>query len=454
MFGKTLLSLAEDDPSIIAISAAMISGTGLSEMLSKLPNRVYDTGIAEQHAVTFAAGAAAGGLRPFCALYSCFLQRGYDQVIHDVAIQNLPVRFCIDRAGLVGADGATHAGAYDIGMLAALPNMTVMAAADEAELARMIVTMAGLDDGPSAVRYPRGPGTGAAIDPSPQAIEIGKGRVQALEVVDVFHHRLGHDIHRLFRHAGRGDEGGTNAERGRVAIRALVHAARNGRHAVERVVSDQIVDGLTRHGHKLCIAGGGGFLDRSGRVTDRVDHRVDVAVTKLLGHLGPYVIGRTRQIIHADAERTHHHFHSGALAGAWVAYVHALTFEAFERCDAAVTAHQERKRFGMNREHCTHARKRVLGEFRRAIVCMKLPVRLGNTEFQLTRFDRVDIIDRTASRLDCATYAVVLAFAVNETADRAPSWIVNTGHTAGADGNELLSRSWHTEGHDCSDQAA
>ncbi|MEL6531526.1 MAG: 1-deoxy-D-xylulose-5-phosphate synthase [Pseudomonadota bacterium] len=177
VFGKTLLSLAEDDPSIIAISAAMISGTGLSEMLSKLPNRVYDTGIAEQHAVTFAAGAAAGGLRPFCALYSCFLQRGYDQVIHDVAIQNLPVRFCIDRAGLVGADGATHAGAYDIGMLAALPNMTVMAAADEAELARMIVTMAGLDDGPSAVRYPRGPGTGAAIDPSPQAIEIGKGRV-------------------------------------------------------------------------------------------------------------------------------------------------------------------------------------------------------------------------------------------------------------------------------------
>ena len=177
VFGSTLCDLAERDSKIVAVTAAMPSGTGLDKMQSRFPTRVFDVGIAEQHGVTFAAGMAASGLRPFCAIYSTFLQRGYDQVVHDVALQKLPVRFAIDRAGLVGADGATHAGAFDIGYLAALPNMTVMAASDEAELARMVVTAAEYDDGPIAFRYPRGEGTGAALDSSPEAIEIGKGRV-------------------------------------------------------------------------------------------------------------------------------------------------------------------------------------------------------------------------------------------------------------------------------------
>ncbi|MEL6511402.1 MAG: 1-deoxy-D-xylulose-5-phosphate synthase [Pseudomonadota bacterium] len=177
VFGSTLCDLAERDSKIVAVTAAMPSGTGLDKMQSRFPTRVFDVGIAEQHGVTFAAGMAASGLRPFCAIYSTFLQRGYDQVVHDVALQKLPVRFAIDRAGLVGADGATHAGAFDIGYLAALPNMTVMAASDEAELARMVVTAAEYDDGPIAFRYPRGEGTGAALDTSPEAIEIGKGRV-------------------------------------------------------------------------------------------------------------------------------------------------------------------------------------------------------------------------------------------------------------------------------------
>ena len=177
VFGSTLCDLAERDSKIVAVTAAMPSGTGLDKMQSRFPTRVFDVGIAEQHGVTFAAGMAASGLRPFCAIYSTFLQRGYDQVVHDVALQKLPVRFAIDRAGLVGADGATHAGAFDIGYLAALPNMTVMAASDEGELARMVVTAAEYDDGPIAFRYPRGEGTGAALDSSPEAIEIGKGRV-------------------------------------------------------------------------------------------------------------------------------------------------------------------------------------------------------------------------------------------------------------------------------------
>ena len=177
VFGSTLCDLAERDSKIVAVTAAMPSGTGLDKMQSRFPTRVFDVGIAAQPGVTFAAGMAASGLRPFCAIYSTFLQRGYDQVVHDVALQKLPVRFAIDRAGLVGADGATHAGAFDIGYLAALPNMTVMAASDEAELARMVVTAAEYDDGPIAFRYPRGEGTGAALDSSPEAIEIGKGRV-------------------------------------------------------------------------------------------------------------------------------------------------------------------------------------------------------------------------------------------------------------------------------------
>ena len=155
----------------------MPDGTGLDIMATRFPARVFDVGIAEQHGVTFAAGMAASGLRPFCAIYSTFLQRGYDQVVHDVALQGLPVRFAIDRAGLVGADGATHAGAFDVAYLSNLPGFTVMAAADEAELVHMVATAAAHDAGPIAFRYPRGSGTGVVLPEVGQVLEIGKGRV-------------------------------------------------------------------------------------------------------------------------------------------------------------------------------------------------------------------------------------------------------------------------------------
>ena len=177
VFGAALVKEAESDPRICAITAAMPSGTGLDKFAAAYPDRFFDVGIAEQHAVTFAAGLAAQGMRPFCAIYSTFLQRAYDQVVHDVAIQNLPVRFAIDRAGLVGADGATHAGSFDVTYLATLPNFVVMAAADEAELVHMTHTAVLHDTGPIAVRYPRGNGTGVALPDMPERLAIGKGRV-------------------------------------------------------------------------------------------------------------------------------------------------------------------------------------------------------------------------------------------------------------------------------------
>lgn len=177
VFGQTLTAEAALDPKIVAVTAAMPSGTGVNIMADRFPSRVFDVGIAEQHAVTFSAGMAAAGLKPFCAIYSTFLQRGYDQVVHDVALQNLPVRFAIDRAGLVGADGPTHAGAFDIGYLSALPNMVVMAAADEEELVHMIRTAAAHDAGPIAFRYPRGAGVGVDLPERGEVLAIGKGRV-------------------------------------------------------------------------------------------------------------------------------------------------------------------------------------------------------------------------------------------------------------------------------------
>lgn len=177
VFGQTLLRMAETDSRIVGVTAAMPGGTGIATMQKVMPKRVFDVGIAEQHAVTFSAGMAAGGLKPFCAIYSSFLQRGYDQVVHDVALQKLPVRFMIDRAGLVGADGPTHAGAFDIGYLAALPNMTVMACADEAELVHMMATAAAYEGGPIALRYPRGEGTGVELPERGEVLEIGKGRI-------------------------------------------------------------------------------------------------------------------------------------------------------------------------------------------------------------------------------------------------------------------------------------
>ncbi|MFT5064724.1 MAG: 1-deoxy-D-xylulose-5-phosphate synthase [Yoonia sp.] len=177
VFAESLLKHAATDPKICAVTAAMPDGTGLNKFMERYASRCFDVGIAEQHAVTFSAGLAAGGMRPFCTLYSTFLQRGYDQVVHDVAIQRLPVRFAIDRAGLVGADGATHAGAFDIAFLANLPGFVVMAAADEAELVRMVATAAAYDDGPIAFRFPRGEGVGVEMPADPEVLEIGKGRM-------------------------------------------------------------------------------------------------------------------------------------------------------------------------------------------------------------------------------------------------------------------------------------
>jgi len=177
VFANALIEQAHQDERVVAITAAMPAGTGVDAFGKEFPARTFDVGIAEQHAVTFAGGLAAAGFKPFCAIYSTFLQRGYDQVVHDIALQNLPVRFAIDRAGLVGADGPTHAGAFDIGYLANLPNFTVMAASDEAELVNMVATAAAHSEGPIAFRYPRGEGTGTALPDTAVPLPLGKGRV-------------------------------------------------------------------------------------------------------------------------------------------------------------------------------------------------------------------------------------------------------------------------------------
>jgi 1-deoxy-D-xylulose-5-phosphate synthase len=177
VFANALIKEAQKDPKIVAITGAMPSGTGLDKFGDKFPDRTYDVGIAEQHAVTFAAGMATEGYKPFCAIYSTFLQRAYDQVVHDVVLQKLPVRFAIDRAGLVGADGATHAGSFDVAYLGCLPNIVIMAAGDEAELVHMVATARAIDDGPSAFRYPRGEGRGVEMPEFGVPLEIGKGRI-------------------------------------------------------------------------------------------------------------------------------------------------------------------------------------------------------------------------------------------------------------------------------------
>ncbi|HHI69560.1 MAG TPA: 1-deoxy-D-xylulose-5-phosphate synthase [Rhodobacteraceae bacterium] len=179
VFADALLQQAAGDDKICAVTAAMPDGTGLNLFAERYPSRCFDVGIAEQHGVTFSAALAAGGMKPFCAMYSTFLQRGYDQVVHDVAVQRLPVRFAIDRAGLVGADGPTHAGAFDIAYLSNLPGFVVMAAADEAELVHMVATAAAIDDGPSAFRFPRGEGVGVELPERGVPLEIGKGRIIA-----------------------------------------------------------------------------------------------------------------------------------------------------------------------------------------------------------------------------------------------------------------------------------
>jgi len=177
VFAKALIAEAKDDDKIVAITAAMPGGTGVDKFSENFPDRAFDVGIAEQHGVTFAAGMATEGYKPFCAIYSTFLQRAYDQVVHDVAIQSLPVRFAIDRAGYVGADGSTHCGAFDLPYLCTLPGFVVMAPADEAELMHMTATAAGINDRPSAIRYPRGEGVGVELPAKGTPLEIGRGRI-------------------------------------------------------------------------------------------------------------------------------------------------------------------------------------------------------------------------------------------------------------------------------------
>jgi 1-deoxy-D-xylulose-5-phosphate synthase len=177
VFAEALIQEAEADSRVVAITAAMPSGTGLNLFAKKFPERCFDVGIAEQHAVTFAAGLAADGMKPFAAIYSTFMQRAYDQVVHDVAIQGLPVRLMMDRAGLVGADGATHAGSFDVAYLGCLPGMVLMAAADEVELMHMVATAAAIDDRPSALRYPRGDAQGLARPARGSVLPLGRGRV-------------------------------------------------------------------------------------------------------------------------------------------------------------------------------------------------------------------------------------------------------------------------------------
>ena len=177
VFGESLIKEARKDDRIVAITAAMPSGTGVDLFEKEFPKRTFDVGIAEQHAVTFAGGLATEGFKPFCAIYSTFLQRAYDQVVHDIAIQKLPVRFALDRAGLVGADGPTHAGAFDVAYLGCLPGFVLMAAADEADLVHMVATQVAIDDRPSALRYPRGEGRGVPMPAEGIPLEIGKGRI-------------------------------------------------------------------------------------------------------------------------------------------------------------------------------------------------------------------------------------------------------------------------------------
>lgn len=202
VFSRELLRRADQDDKVVAITAAMPSGTGLDKMAQRYPDRYFDVGIAEQHAVTFAAGIATEGMRPFCAIYSTFLQRAYDQVMHDVALQNLPVRFAVDRAGLVGADGATHAGSFDLNYLCCLPNMTVMAPSDELELLHMTATAWAHDSGPIALRYPRGAGLGLELPAEGEVLEIGKGRiVRASEGEGVAILALGPRLHEALKAA-------------------------------------------------------------------------------------------------------------------------------------------------------------------------------------------------------------------------------------------------------------
>ena len=295
VFGQALLQEARHDSRVVAVTAAMPSGTGVDILAAQMPNRVFDVGIAEQHAVTFAAGMAASGLRPFCAIYSTFLQRGYDQIVHDVALQGLPVRFAIDRAGLVGADGATHAGAFDLAYLSNLPGFTVMAAADEAELMHMVATAAAHDAGPIAFRYPRGDGAGVDMPQRGQVLEIGKGRV-VKEGADVALLSLGAPLAECLAAAEELEGAG---------ISATVADAR-----FAKPLDTGLIDQLVRHhGTVVTVEHGaqGGFgamvlhyLANSGQLDGRVGLRTMTLPDRFIDHASPEAMYREAGLTRAD----------------------------------------------------------------------------------------------------------------------------------------------------------
>ena len=295
VFGQALLQEARQDSRVVAVTAAMPSGTGVDILAAQMPNRVFDVGIAEQHAVTFAAGMAASGLRPFCAIYSTFLQRGYDQIVHDVALQGLPVRFAIDRAGLVGADGATHAGAFDLAYLSNLPGFTVMAAADEAELMHMVATAAAHDAGPIAFRYPRGDGVGVDMPQRGQVLEIGKGRV-VKEGADVALLSLGAPLAECLAAAEELEGAG---------ISTTVADAR-----FAKPLDTGLIDQLVRHhGTVVTVEHGaqGGFgamvlhyLANSGQLDGRVSLRTLTLPDRFIDHASPEAMYREAGLTRAD----------------------------------------------------------------------------------------------------------------------------------------------------------
>jgi len=295
VFGQALLQEARHDSRIVAVTAAMPLGTGVDILAAQMPSRVFDVGIAEQHAVTFAAGMAAAGLRPFCAIYSTFLQRGYDQIVHDVALQGLPVRFAIDRAGLVGADGATHAGAFDLAFLGNLPGFTVMAAADEAELMHMVATAAAHDAGPIAFRYPRGDGAGVDMPQRGRLLDIGKGRVMK-EGSDVALLSLGASLAECLAAAEELDSAG---------ISTTVADARFAK-PLDAALIDQLV---RHHGTVVTVEQGaqGGFgalvlhyLANSGQLDGGVSLRTMTLPDRFIDHAAPAAMYRDAGLTRAD----------------------------------------------------------------------------------------------------------------------------------------------------------
>ena len=305
VFGQALLQEARHDSRVVAVTAAMPSGTGVDILAAQMPNRVFDVGIAEQHAITFAAGMAASGLRPFCAIYSTFLQRGYDQIVHDVALQGLPVRFAIDRAGLVGADGATHAGAFDLAYLSNLPGFTVMAAADEAELMHMVATAAAHDAGPIAFRYPRGDGVGVDMPQRGQVLEIGRGRV-VKEGSDVALLSLGAPLAECLAAAEELELAG---------VSTTVADAR-----FAKPLDTGLIDQLVRHhGTVVTVEHGarGGFgamvlhyLANSGQLDGRVSLRTLTLPDRFIDHASPEAMYRDAGLTRADICRVVHEAHA------------------------------------------------------------------------------------------------------------------------------------------------